>query len=151
MKYIKIYESKWRFIPPRDFDDKVKAGLNLIKDIKLDIEDILIDFLEDSLISCKLVESVVDYSIKAQIRIDILYLLIAPADNRPNYEHTNIDEDMLNDLHKLNSFILNEIGFRYFQSYCCIDGVVKDIFEPGVSKFRWFQLRYKKVNTDNNI
>ena len=54
---------------------------------------------------------------------------------------------MLDDLLRLNSFILNEIGFKYKESYYLLNHeIVYDIFKPGVSEFRWLQLTYQKVN-----
>ncbi len=116
-----------------DFVDNITDGLKLVKDIKIDIKDILIDFLEDSYITYSLSGNTLHLTINHRMNMETLD------------RTTSIDKNMLDDLLRLNSFILNEIGFKYKESYYFFNHKRYDIFKPGVSEFRWLQMTYQKV------
>jgi hypothetical protein len=94
------------------FNESKESGANIVSNIRSEIEDILVEFTFSYDIRF------VHYdTLKNGLPHSIFELQILPK-GFPDSNHTIlIDEDILDDLRRVSSFIKLEIGFKYSHSY----------------------------------
>jgi len=135
MKYLKRYN-----------ESNLDSGGNIVDPIRLEIEDILVEFKTNY--DIKFVHYETSYS------EDNFQLQILPKGypDSGNVEPILIDSDILGDLSRVCSFIKNEIDFKYSHSYYFINhdykNINRDIFSSEgklVTMIQMFFIKQKRV------